>query len=43
MERALKTADTVGACARETIPVPWSGIAKRVKDRYASLIERKKH
>ena len=42
MKRALLTARSVGARARETIPVPWSGIAKQVFDRYAALIERKK-
>lgn len=42
MERALKTAKTVGARARDTIPIPWSGIAKQVIDRYTALIERKK-
>lgn len=42
MARALKTAKAVGERARETIPIPWSGIAKQVVDRYALLIERKK-
>lgn len=42
MERALKTAKTVGAKARETIPVPWSRIAESVAERYAALIEKKK-
>ena len=42
MERALKTAKEVGARARQTIPIPWSGIAKEVLERYAVLIERKK-
>ena len=42
MERALKTAKEVGARARQTIPIPWSGIAKEVLKRYAVLIERKK-
>lgn len=42
MARAIQTAKTVGVCARETIPIPWSGIANRVRDRYAALIERKK-
>lgn len=41
MERALKTAKTVGVRARETIPVPWSAIAKDVSARYEMLIERK--
>ncbi len=42
MVRALKTAKTVGAKARETIPIPWNRIAKDVLDRYAALIERNK-
>ncbi len=42
MERGLKTAKEVGARARQTIPIPWSGIAKEVLERYAVLIERKK-
>ena len=42
MERALLTAKEVGSRARQTIPVPWSGIAKTVAARYAALIERKK-
>lgn len=42
MSRALKSAKQVGERARETIPVPWSGIAQQVADRYAALIERKK-
>ena len=43
MERALGTAKTVGEKARQTIPIPWKGIAKQVADRYAALINRKKH
>ena len=43
MERALRTAKTVGEKARQTIPIPWQGIAKQVADRYAALIDRKKH
>ena len=42
MERALKTAKTVGAKARETIPIPWRGIVEQVAARYAALIERRK-
>ena len=42
MARALKTAKAVGERARETIPIPWSGIAKQVVERYSLLIERKK-
>lgn len=42
MRRALKTAQAVGERARETIPIPWNGIAREVTDRYAVLIERKK-
>ena len=43
MERALPNAKNVGARARQTIPIPWKGIAKQVADRYAMLIDRKKH
>jgi glycosyltransferase involved in cell wall biosynthesis len=42
MARALLTAKQVGERARETIPIPWNGVAKQVLDRYAALIERKK-
>ena len=42
MARALLTAKEVGARARETIPVPWSGIVGQVLSRYEALIERKK-
>lgn len=42
MARALETAKDVGARARETIPIPWSTIAKDVLERYEMLIERKK-
>ena len=42
MERALKTAKSVGARARETIPKPWSEIVKNVVQRYELLIEKKK-
>ena len=42
MARALKTAKAVGERARETIPIPWSGIAKQVVERYSLLLERKK-
>ena len=42
MERALLNAKQVGARARETIPVPWSGIAENVVKRYEALIERKR-
>ena len=42
MARALKTAKTVGVRARETIPIPWDGIAQKVIDRYTRLIEQKK-
>lgn len=42
MARALNTAKAVGERARETIPIPWSGIAKRVTERYTRLIEWKK-
>ncbi len=41
MARALPTAKIVGERARETIPIPWSGIADAVAKRYAALIERK--
>lgn len=42
MARALQSAKQVGERARETIPVPWRGIARQVLDRYELLIERKK-
>lgn len=42
MARALQSAKQVGERARETIPVPWHGIARQVLDRYELLIERKK-
>lgn len=42
MARALPAAKEVGTHARETIPVPWNGIAKQVLSRYEALIERKK-
>ncbi len=41
MERAQRNAKSVGARARETIPIPWSRIVEDVAKRYAALIERK--
>ena len=42
MKRALKNAKAVGKRARETVPIAWSGISKKVTERYTALIERKK-
>ena len=42
MARALPTAREVGAKARETIPVPWNEIMKKVLERYEALIKSKR-
>lgn len=39
MENALPRTEAVGACAQKTIPLSWSEVAKKVIDRYRSLIE----
>ena len=41
MEKALPEAVRVGMNARNTIPVPWSGIVDMALKRYANLIEKK--
>lgn len=43
MARALPRAKQVGEKARETIPVPWNEIMRKVTARYRALIEEKRH
>lgn len=42
MERGLECRDALGAEARKTIPVQWSGIIQKARERYIYLIEQKK-
>ena len=38
---ALPTVQTVGAAARESIPIPWDRLMGQVEQRYAALVQRK--
>lgn len=42
IERGLKNRDAIGAEAKRTIPVPWSEIIQKARERYIYLIEEKK-
>lgn len=42
MERGLENRDALGAEAKKTIPIAWSGIIQKARERYIYLIEQKK-